>query len=230
MKVEKIKLNQLKKADYNPGEILPGDYLKLKKSMENFGLIEPIVYHRKTRTIIDGHHRYDALTEKGVTDANELILGDIGWVFTDEDIKVKDENDIKAMNLALRKLRGTFNQLKLTDLFSDLAADDYDLSLTGFNNLEIEDILRSKTYESPTPVAPGDDDYNNDVDYYNDDYNDIESEWEGMPEFKQEDQRGYKIVVHFDSLEDLYKLVQVWLRMPSFMHSKFLAQQVRLTW
>jgi len=31
MKVEKIKLNQLKKADYNPGEILPGDYLKLKK-------------------------------------------------------------------------------------------------------------------------------------------------------------------------------------------------------
>jgi len=48
------------------------------------------------------------------------------------------------MNLALRKLRGTFNQLKLTDLFSDLAADDYDLSLTGFNNLEIEDILRSK--------------------------------------------------------------------------------------
>jgi len=36
-----------------------------------------------------------------------------------------------------------------------------------------------KTYESPTPVAPGDDDYNNDVDYYNDDYNDIEMNGKG---------------------------------------------------
>jgi len=30
-----------------------------------------------------------------------------------------------------------------------------------------------------------------------------------MPEFKQEDQRGYRIVVHFDTLEDLYKFGEV---------------------
>lgn len=137
-----VSIHKLKKADYNPGEMLPSGYLKLKESLKSFGFLEPIVYHIPTGIIVDGHHRYDALMEEGTEKLNELVLGDIGWMFPEKEIKVKDENQLKAMNIALRKIRGDFSEVKLNDLLINLKEEHYDLTPTGFDEIEIEDKIR----------------------------------------------------------------------------------------
>lgn len=140
MELNDIKLKELIKADYNPGEMLPSEYLKLKGSIESFGFLKPITYYVPTGLIIDGHHRYDALDEKGIENLKTIELGDIGFAFLQEDIKIKDENELKAMNIALRKIRGDFNYTKLEEIFTDLKLDHFNLELTGFDEMEIDSL------------------------------------------------------------------------------------------
>ena len=43
MKVEKISINKLKPAGYNPRQISKKQYNDLKQSIEKFGLVDPII-------------------------------------------------------------------------------------------------------------------------------------------------------------------------------------------
>ena len=59
MQIEKLRIEQLIPADYNPRKDLkPGDpeYDKLKRSIEQFGYVELIVVNEATGfTVISGH-------------------------------------------------------------------------------------------------------------------------------------------------------------------------------
>lgn len=60
MKIEKIEIEKLNPAKYNPRKDLkPGDaeYEKLKRSIEEFGYVEPIVWNKHTGNMISGHQR-----------------------------------------------------------------------------------------------------------------------------------------------------------------------------
>ena len=51
MEIRKIPIEQLNPAAYNPRkDLLPGDpeYEKLKRSMQEFGYVEPIVWNKRT--------------------------------------------------------------------------------------------------------------------------------------------------------------------------------------
>lgn len=51
MQIEKVAINKLTPAKYNPRKDLkPGDaeYEKLKRSMDEFGYVEPIIWNKKT--------------------------------------------------------------------------------------------------------------------------------------------------------------------------------------
>ncbi len=51
MQIEKVAINRLNPAKYNPRKDLkPGDaeYEKLKRSMDEFGYVEPIIWNKKT--------------------------------------------------------------------------------------------------------------------------------------------------------------------------------------
>ena len=51
MTIEKLRLEALKPAEYNPRKDLkPGDpeYDKLKRSIEQFGYVEPVIWNEKT--------------------------------------------------------------------------------------------------------------------------------------------------------------------------------------
>jgi len=145
-RIEEFKLSKLKKAPYNPGEMIPSEYLKLEKSVKTFKDLEPIAFNVNTNEIIDGHHRLDVYTERGIEDVYVLIRGDLGWIFTKDEIKIKDQNHMKAMNLVLRKVRGEFSFPKLEGIFTDLKVAGFDLELTGFDELEIEEILVGKDF------------------------------------------------------------------------------------
>ena len=67
MKIQKVKISELREAEYNPRiDLKPGDaeFEKIRKSIEEFGFVEPIIIN-SDMTIIGGHQRYKVLKELG---------------------------------------------------------------------------------------------------------------------------------------------------------------------
>lgn len=150
MKLEKINIEELKPATYNPRKKLkPSDkeYQKVKRSIEEFGYVDPIIAN-KDLTIIGGHQRMNVMKDMGFKEVDVVII----------DV---DKNKEKALNVALNKITGEWDYGKLGDLLLELDAENYDLAITGFENFEIESImapidwaevedLDEKTYDEPT--------------------------------------------------------------------------------
>ena len=131
MNIEKIKMSKLNPAKYNPRKDLkPGDieYEKLKRSILEFGYIEPIIWNKTTGNIVGGHQRYKILKEMGYKEAECVVVN-------------LDDNKEKALNIAMNKINGEFDIPLLTDLLKDLSMNDFDVSLTGFDEDEISDLF-----------------------------------------------------------------------------------------
>ena len=163
MQTEKINIQDIHPADYNP-RIMPEDeYNKLKNSLDTFGLVDPIIIDLKhDNTIIGGHQRYEVLND--ADDEQELILiplGDIGLIIKNTDIKIQDVNDQKALNLALNKISGEWDYQKLDDILVELSNDDYMIELTGFEEDVVlaAELMNDMTFEDEIEVEKSLDDY-----------------------------------------------------------------------
>ena len=131
MNIQKIKIEKLIPALYNPRKDLqPGDpeYEKLKRSMQEFGYVEPIVWNKRTGNIVGGHQRYKILLDMGMQEVDCVVVD-------------LDETKEKALNLALNKIQGDWDYLKLKDVLQDLDTGEFDIELTGFDLGEIEDLM-----------------------------------------------------------------------------------------
>ncbi|MEN2776651.1 site-specific DNA-methyltransferase [Acetivibrio clariflavus] len=135
MEIQKIPAEKLKAAKYNPRKDLkPGDpeYEKLRRSIEEFGYVEPVIWNRRTGNIVGGHQRYKVLTALGYKEIDCVVVD-------------LDEQREKALNVALNKISGEFDIPLLTDLLKGLNEDGFDVSLTGFDAAEIDELFRDKT-------------------------------------------------------------------------------------
>lgn len=77
MKIEKISLEKLNPAKYNPRVELQKEderYQRIKASIQEFGLVDPIIVNSKTMTIVGGHQRYNILKDLGMKDADCVLL------------------------------------------------------------------------------------------------------------------------------------------------------------
>ncbi len=131
MQIEKINISKLNPAKYNPRKDLkPGDaeYEKLKRSIDEFGYVEPIIWNKKTGNIIGGHQRYKILKNMGLSEVECVVLD-------------LDEVKEKALNVVLNKIGGEFDIPLLTDLLKDLNDSDFDATLTGFDLTEIDELF-----------------------------------------------------------------------------------------
>ena len=151
MKIEKIKIKDIVPAEYNPRLISDEEMTKLRSSLKEFGLVDPIVINLKNNRIIGGHQRFDILLaehneDKKFNELNLIKLGDIGWVFTDTDLHIESEEHEKALNLRLNNLSGDWDYDKLTSIFQDLQLSGLDVELTGFDDTEIEIMLDDFEY------------------------------------------------------------------------------------
>ena len=127
---ERRKLSDLKAADYNPRKALTpedSEYQKIKRSIEEFGYVDPIIIN-EDGTIIGGHQRC-------------TVLKDLGYEEVDVVVVSLDKQREKALNIALNKITGEWDELKLKDLLLDLDLGDYDISLTGFESEELTDLV-----------------------------------------------------------------------------------------
>ncbi|QRN86889.1 DNA modification methylase [Clostridia bacterium] len=131
MIIRKVPVTGINPAEYNPRKDLKqGDpaYEKLKRSMTEFGYVEPIIWNEETGNIVGGHQRYKVLIEEGHTEVECVI------------VKLTAERE-KALNVALNKVTGDWEVEALADLIKDLEAQDFDVTLTGFDAAEIEDLF-----------------------------------------------------------------------------------------
>ena len=126
MEIVKVNINELISPEYNPRQITDEEMEKLKNSINEFGYIAPIIVNKHNNHIVGGNQRYEALKSLG---------------YTDVDVVFVDEQDIqreKALNIALNKISGEWDFVKLADIIDDLELNDFDISLTGFDDLELE--------------------------------------------------------------------------------------------
>ena len=65
MQLEKIKISKLKAATYNPRQISTKQYNDLKKSLDKFGVVDPIIIN-KDYTVIGGHQRLKICKELNI--------------------------------------------------------------------------------------------------------------------------------------------------------------------
>lgn len=150
MKMETRSLASLRPAEYNPRvQLQPADpeYQNIKRSIETFGYVDPIIINQDG-TIIGGHQRYNVMKDLGYTEA-QVVVVDL------------DKNNEKALNIALNKITGEWDEIKLKDLLIDLDLNDYDLTATGFSSKEVEDLV----IRLDKDVEAEDDDFDADADY-----------------------------------------------------------------
>ena len=160
MLIEKKKTADLLPAEYNPRKDLkPGDaeYEKLKRSIEQFGYVEPVIWNKTTGRVVGGHQRLKVLMDMGHTEVDCVVVE-------------MDEEKEKALNIALNKISGEWDKDKLALLIADLQGTDFDVSLTGFEPAEIDDLFKDSLkdqvkddnfdveaeLQNPTITKPGD--------------------------------------------------------------------------
>ncbi|MBH1939861.1 DNA modification methylase [Mobilitalea sibirica] len=132
MQIEKLKTELLIPADYNPRKDLkPGDpeYEKLKRSIEQFGYVEPVIWNKTTSHVVGGHQRLKVLLDMGITEVECVV------------IEMNEEKE-KALNIALNKISGDWDKDKLMLLIADLQGADFDVSLTGFEPAELDALFK----------------------------------------------------------------------------------------
>lgn len=175
--IEKIDIHSLVPAEYNPRKISDEDYQNLKQSIDEFGVVSPILINLQDNTIISGHQRFDVLYyENNLSELYLIRLGDVGWVFPDLELEIKDKNYEKALNLAMNRIHGEFDENLVNEVLGDLEEVNLDY-LTGFD-LDLDDI----DYNFISRIE---DDYD-EVEYDEDDYDEIIEE-ENDDEYVEED-------------------------------------------
>lgn len=126
MKVEPIAISKLKPAPYNPRTLSDERRKDLQRSLDEFGLVEPLVWNRKTGHVVGGNQRLMLLKESGRKRIDCAVVN----------LTLKRE---KLLNLRLNKTSGEWDAPLLSEMLKEL--DPGDWSLTGFDDIEIEPLV-----------------------------------------------------------------------------------------
>ena len=129
VEVGKIKVDELISPDWNPREIADSEMEKLKNSIKEFGYVDYLIVNKHNNHIVGGNQRFEALKELGYTELDVIFIHET------------DINKEKTLNVALNKISGDWDYDKLTTVLEEIKLDGLDVVLTGFDEIEIEDIL-----------------------------------------------------------------------------------------
>ena len=122
------KLSEMNPCPYNPRQISDEQLERLKKSILEFSLVEPIVWNKQTGNIVGGHQRFKVLEFIGIKSTKVVVV----------DLPLTKE---KMLNLALNKIQGEWNLQLLHDVIVDVDIGEYPIELTGFDYDELKDLI-----------------------------------------------------------------------------------------
>ena len=160
----------------------PEQVAQLAASIREFGFTNPVLV-TPDGVIVAGHGRVAAAQEIGLVDVPTLVVG-ADW----------PPEKVRAYVLADNKLAlnaGWDNEILRAEL-DELRGVDFDISLTGFSEVELARLLSDAVPDGEAANDPG-------------------AEWRGMPEFKHEDKTAFRTMpVHFkdqDAVDAFAKLI-----------------------
>lgn len=149
MEFEVKRIADINRAAYNPRvDLKPEDeeYQAIERSLKRHGLVRPIVWNRRTNTVVSGHQLLTVLEAQGETEVTVSVV-DL------DDIKEKE------LNIALNKITGEWDDKKLTDILTELGEEAAD---TGFTLPEI-DVLRDELKSYFEDVTETDEEHEEDL-------------------------------------------------------------------
>lgn len=127
-----MKLTDLIPADYNPRKDLqPGDkeWEKISDSLQNFGLVEPLVYNERSGHIVGGHQRAKILAYQGRTEATVSVVD-------------LDDDAEKILATKLNRVQGFWDSRKLAELLTEIKQATGSIAETGFEDWEYESMTQ----------------------------------------------------------------------------------------
>ena len=133
MIIEKVNLKDVILPDYNPRKIDDETFEKLKKSLEEFGYVEPIIVNKRNMHVVGGNQRVKALKELGIKEI-EAVIVDL------------DEKKEKTLNIALNKITGEWDFEKLEAVLKEI---EDNVELTGFSEKELNKLFVDIEKASP---------------------------------------------------------------------------------
>lgn len=132
MEIRKVPASSLKPHPENPRVTLtPKDpeYQQIKASLKAYGMIQPLIWNKKTGFLIAGHQRLSVLVADGAKEIDVVVVD-------------LDPIQEKGLMIALNKISGRWNYEQLGVVLNDLAkVQDFNLESIGFSMPEISKIL-----------------------------------------------------------------------------------------
>lgn len=128
----RMKIDTIKPAPYNPRVDLQPDsreYQDIKNSILNHGMIQPIVYNKRTGNAVGGNQRLKILKELGRKEITCAVI----------DVPLMREMEI---SVALNKLDNLWDREKLRDIMIHLKENDYDPTKTAFDQHEVDKLTQ----------------------------------------------------------------------------------------
>jgi len=142
LRIEQVPLDSLIPWPHNPRTISPAQLAALSRSVAEFGMVDPILVRKEDRVVIGGHQRLEV--------AKALGLATVPVVFL-----CLSEHQASLLNLALNKISGEWDWEQLGQLLTELRdLPEVDVSLSGFDTEELEDLLAELEAQQAAPEAP----------------------------------------------------------------------------
>lgn len=134
--VERIHRSKFSNAPYNPRGIDAHNRKKLYDNIKNKGLLEPIVWNRRTGNLVGGHQRLSILDDQSKTGGDYVL--DVSVV----DLSEKEE---KEQNVFFNNpsTQGRYDGNALGKMIVD---DDADYRAMGFDDMDIQLELEGTDY------------------------------------------------------------------------------------
>lgn len=138
--LRQMPIAELKPAPYNPRQPLRPKspaYRKLRASLAEFGLVEPLVWNEVTGRVVGGHARLAILKELGVAEVPVSV------------VRLSDARE-KALNVVLNNLeaQGRYDPERLASVLADLQHLP-EFEMTGFD-ARVLSTLQMRPAESRT--------------------------------------------------------------------------------
>jgi DNA modification methylase len=164
MEATKIKITDLRRAEYNPRIMPEIEMAALKTSIKTFGFVESVVVNTHTCdecgdrkwVLVGGHQRTTAV--EGLVAQSEAIKGietkdGVAYIPANlVDLHLAEE---KLLNLALNKIKGKWDEKKLFEIIVDLK-ESPSIPASGFRDDEISRILDQTLEDEEEDEGEGD--------------------------------------------------------------------------
>lgn len=131
MECKVMRLADIVPAEYNPRVTLTEadfEYKALKASIDEFGLVVPLVVNERTGTLVSGHQRLNVMLKNGIEETEVVVV----------DMEPEKE---KALCIAMNKVGGQWDYGLLADIMEELRNSEIDTMATGFSSDEIAELL-----------------------------------------------------------------------------------------